>query len=81
MARCRCRPPAPHARRTGKTALAEIVGREYAGERFVKLDFQTDAARTGAIFSGSTDDLGGTALSISKYLRCDLPMPCRSAKW
>ena len=60
------------ARRTGKTTLAEMVGREYAGEHFVKLDFQTDAARTDAIFSGATDDLDRITLSISEYLRCDL---------
>ena len=72
MARCRRRPPAPHARRTGKTTLAEAVGRECAGERFVKLDFQTDAARTDAIFSGATDDLDRITSNISEYLRCDV---------
>lgn len=60
------------ARRTGKTTLAEMAGREYAGERFVKLDFQTDAARTDAIFSGATDDLDRITSNIAEYLRCDL---------
>jgi hypothetical protein len=53
------------ARRTGKTTLAEMVGREHAGERFVKLDFQTDIARCDAIFSGATDDLDRITANIA----------------
>ena len=60
------------ARRTGKTTLAEEIGREFCGDDFVKLDFQTDAARTDAIFSGPTDDLGRITSNISEYLRRDL---------
>ena len=60
------------ARRTGKTTLAEMVGRERAGEHFVKLDFQTDMARTDAIFSGPTDDLEKITSNIAEYLRCDI---------
>ncbi|MBQ9006158.1 MAG: ATP-binding protein [Atopobiaceae bacterium] len=60
------------ARRAGKTTLAEKVGREYAGEYFAKLDFQTNTARTDAIFSGATDDLDRITSNIAEYLRCDL---------
>lgn len=57
------------ARRTGKTTLAESVGRRYAGEHFVKLDFQTDAARADAVFSGPTDDLDRIVTNMSDLLR------------
>ena len=60
------------ARRTGKTTLVEAVGRGRAGEHFAKLDFQTDMARTDAIFSGATDDIGRITSNIAEYLRCDL---------
>ena len=49
-----------------------MVGRERAGEHFVKLDFQTDMARTDAIFSGPTDDLEKITSNIAEYLRCDI---------
>ena len=60
------------ARRTGKTTLVEMVGRECAGGYFAKLDFQTDTTRTDAIFSGATDDLDKITSNIAEYLRCDL---------
>lgn len=60
------------ARRTGKTTLAEAVGRDRVGDGFVKLDFQTDSVRTDAIFSGPTDDLGRITTNIAEYLRRDV---------
>lgn len=60
------------ARRTGKTTLAEEIGRSYAGEHFVKLDFQTDATRAEAVFSGPTDDLDRIVANMSELLRTSL---------
>lgn len=60
------------ARRTGKTTLVETVGKECAGEYFAKLDFQTDTARTDAIFSGATDDVDRITSNIAEYLRVGL---------
>lgn len=60
------------ARRTGKTTLVETIGRERFGERFAKLDFQTDPVRTDAIFSGPTDDTDRIVQNISELLRCEL---------
>ena len=60
------------ARRTGKTTLVESIGRERFGERFVKLDFQTDAARADAIFDGPTNGTDRIVRNISEYLRVEL---------
>ncbi|MDO4807755.1 MAG: AAA family ATPase [Coriobacteriales bacterium] len=60
------------ARRTGKTTLAETIGRQHAGEYFVKLDFQTDAARADAVFSGPTDDLDRIVSNMAELLRTEI---------
>lgn len=55
------------ARRVGKTALAEHVGRKCFPDGFVKLDFQTDLARASAIFDWPTNDVDGLIRRISEY--------------
>lgn len=55
------------ARRVGKTALAEHVGKECFPDGFVKLDFQTDLARASAIFDWPTNDVDGLVRRISEY--------------
>lgn len=64
------------ARRTGKTTLVEAIGRNRFGEGFAKLDFQTDPARTDAIFNGPTDDVDRIVRNISEFLRRDLRKEC-----
>lgn len=60
------------ARRTGKTFTVEHVGRRLAGDRFVKLDFQTDLAAIERIFSGASDDVDAIVARIAEYKRVDL---------
>lgn len=60
------------ARRTGKTTLVEDVGIKRFGNNFVKLDFQTNAARTDEIFSGATDDIERITKKVSELLRRDI---------
>lgn len=60
------------ARRTGKTSAIEHVGKELAGEGFVKLDFQTDLENIERIFDGPTDDLNRIASRIAEYKRLSL---------
>lgn len=55
------------ARRTGKTCALEHVGRELAGDAFVKLDFQTDLGTIESIFDGPTDDVERTVRRIGEY--------------
>lgn len=55
------------ARRVGKTALAEHVGRTAFAKGFVKVDFQTDLAHSAAIFDWPTDDVDGLIRRISEY--------------
>ncbi|MBQ6505499.1 MAG: ATP-binding protein [Flexilinea sp.] len=57
------------ARRVGKTFLVENCGKKLFGDGFVKLDFQTDLERTGAIFDGPTDDITRIISRISEYKR------------
>lgn len=60
------------ARRTGKTFTIERVGRELAGQGFVKLDFQADLAAVERIFSGAHDNVDAIVARISEYKRADL---------
>ena len=60
------------ARRVGKTFLIEKCGKKLFGNGFVKLDFQTDLERTGAIFDGPTDDINRIISRISEYKRVSL---------
>ena len=60
------------ARRVGKTFLVEKCGKKLFGNGFVKLDFQTDLERTGAIFDGPTDDIDRIISRISEYKRMPL---------
>ena len=60
------------ARRVGKTFLVEKCGKNLFGNGFVKLDFQTDLERTGAIFDGPTDDIDRIISRISEYKRVPL---------
>lgn len=60
------------ARRVGKTFLVEKCGRELFGNGFVKLDFQTDPERIGAIFDGPTDDTDRIISKINEYKRVSL---------
>lgn len=55
------------ARRVGKTVLAERMGSELFESGFVKLDFQTDLARTSALFDWPTDDVDGLVQRIAEY--------------
>lgn len=55
------------ARRVGKTVLAEHVGKIVFSQGFVKVDFQTDLARTSSIFDWPTDDVDGLVRRISEY--------------
>lgn len=57
------------ARRVGKTVLAEHIGNELFADGYVKLDFQTDLARTSAIFDWPTDDVNGLIQRIAEYKR------------
>ena len=65
------------ARRVGKTHVAETVGRQIAGDAFVKLDFQTDLRLIGSLFDGPTDDVDGIMTRIADYKR--MPIEKESA--
>ena len=60
------------ARRTGKTALIEHVGKELVGPYFMKLDFQTDLATIESIFDGPTDDIERIVARIAEYKRVEV---------
>lgn len=60
------------ARRVGKTYSVERVGREIAGNAFVKLDFQTDLELVSQLFEGPTDDVDGIVSRIGAYKRVRL---------
>lgn len=60
------------ARRVGKTYVMEEVGRRVAGEKFVKLDFQTDLNLVAPLFDGPTDDVDGIMARIADYKRIPL---------
>lgn len=60
------------ARRVGKTFSAETVGREIAGDAFVKLDFQTDLELIAPLFDGPTDDVDAIMARIADYKRAPL---------
>ena len=55
------------ARRVGKTVLAEHMGETCFENGFVKLDFQTDLARTSALFDWPTNDVDGLVRRIAEY--------------
>lgn len=55
------------ARRVGKTYSVERVGRDVAGDSFVKLDFQTDLGLVSRLFDGPTDDVDGIVARIAAY--------------
>ena len=55
------------ARRVGKTFSVEHIGRELAGEYFVKLDFQTDLELISRLFDGPTDDIESIVERIGAY--------------
>lgn len=57
------------ARRTGKTYTIEKVGKEVAGDAFVKLDFQTNLPVVSGLFEGSTDDIDTIVSRIADYKR------------
>lgn len=60
------------ARRTGKTYTIEKMGREVAGDGFVKLDFQTNLPVVSELFNGPTDDIEGIISRIADYKRTSL---------
>ena len=60
------------ARRVGKTYSAETIARDFAGDQFVKLDFQTDLETIAPLFDGPTDDLDGIISRIEDYKRISL---------
>lgn len=66
------------ARRTGKTYLLDQMGRELAGDQFVRLDFQTDLAAVERIFDGPTDDVDGIVRRLAEYKRIDGLDPARA---
>ena len=55
------------ARRVGKTYSVERVGKELAGENFVKLDFQTNLELISRLFDGPTDDVDSIVERIGAY--------------
>lgn len=57
------------ARRVGKTYLAEKIGKELAGDNFVRLDFQTDLSLISSLFDGPTDDVDGIMQRVSDFKR------------
>jgi len=60
------------ARRTGKTALVEHVGKELVGDGFIKLDFQTNLPTIETIFDGPTDDIDRIVARIAEYKRVEV---------
>lgn len=59
------------ARRTGKTYLLDQMGKNLAGDQFLRLDFQTDLAAVERIFDGPTDDVDGIVRRLSEYKGVD----------
>lgn len=59
-------------RRVGKTHSVERVGKEIAGNAFVKLDFQTDLELVSQLFEGPTNDVDGIVSRICAYKRVHL---------
>lgn len=57
------------ARRVGKTFVLEKVGKELAGDNFVKIDFQTNLDIVSDLFAGPTDDIDLIVERISEYRR------------
>ena len=64
------------ARRTGKTFVIERLGRELAGDQFVKLDFQTDLKAVARIFDGPTDDCDAIVRRVAEHRRTTLDPDC-----
>ncbi len=60
------------ARRVGKTYVVEEVGKRVAGDRFVKLDFQTDLDLIAPLFDGPTNDVDGIMERVAEYKRVPL---------
>ena len=59
-------------RRVGKTFSVESIGRQCAGDGFVKLDFQTDLELVSRLFEGPTDDVDDIVERIAAYKRVRL---------
>ncbi len=55
------------ARRVGKTALAEHIGKSFFEKGYIKIDFQTDLETSSRIFDWPTDDIDGLIRRIGEY--------------